>query len=91
MSLPMNRRPESLNGVRSALREALGIQFDEGCPSVAREPVGRHSEGRPSQEHPLDLRRTNLNVTIPRDPCTDSTGHHRTERPENVDPPRHDL
>ena len=31
------------------------------------------------------------NVTIPRDPCADSTGHHRTERPENVDPPRHDL
>ena len=34
---------------------------------------------------------TNPNVTIPRDPCADSTGHHRTERPENVDPPRHDL
>ena len=35
--------------------------------------------------------RINPNVTIPRDPCADSTGHHRTERPENVDPPRHDL
>ena len=35
--------------------------------------------------------RTNPNVTILRDPCADPTGHHRTERPENVDPPRHDL
>ena len=45
-----------------------------------------------STVHTLDATETiNPNVTIPRDPCADSTGHHRTERPENVDPPRHDL
>ena len=43
-------------------------------------------------EHISDPEReVNPNVTIPRDPCADSTDHHRTERPENVDPPRHDL
>ena len=55
----------------------------------AREIVRSVSKGS-SRALTAGTPRVNPNVTIPRDPCADSTGHHRTERPENVDPPRHD-
>ncbi len=76
----------------------------ESRVAVRSDEAGRdhHSSQRATQEDGSDRRRAvvlgghprpaiNPNVTIPRDPCADSTGHHRTERPENVDPPSDDL
>ena len=90
-----------LVGVEEATHRLLGVESaTDGAPSAPSAAPCRHWPARASSPRTvpgsvpwvsMGRVRFNLNVTIPRDPCADSTGHHRTERPENVDPPRHDL